>query len=117
MSTHSEKIERRLRRHSRVRSIVSGTVARPRLAVFRANQNIYAQLIDDVSGKTLASASTLKTETKGTKSEKAAFVGQEIAKKALELNVKEVVFDRGGFRYHGRVKALAEAARTAGLTF
>jgi len=117
MSIQSEKIERRLRRHSRVRSIVSGTATRPRLAVFRANQNIYAQLIDDASGKTLASASTLKVETKGTKSEKATLVGQEIAKKALELNVKEVVFDRGGFQYHGRVKALAEAARTAGLTF
>jgi large subunit ribosomal protein L18 len=117
MSIQSEKIERRLRRHSRVRSIVSGTAARPRLAVFRANQNIYAQLIDDVNGKTLASSSTLKADTKGTKSEKAALVGQEIAKKALELNVKEVVFDRGGFQYHGRVKALAEAARTAGLTF
>lgn len=117
MNKQQLKIQKRSRRHSRVRSIVSGTEQRPRLVVFRANQNIYAQLIDDVSGKTLAQASTLKSKAKGNKSEQAAAVGENIAKKAVELKISEVVFDRGGFKYHGRVKALAEAARAAGLKF
>jgi len=106
----------RLARQKRVRAKVSGNATRPRLNVFRSNLNIYAQLIDDASGKTLASVSDLK-ETSGTKQEKAKKVGAEIAQKAKTLKIKEVVFDRGGFLYHGRVKALAEAAREAGLTF
>lgn len=134
MNKQSQKIERRNRRSTRVRSVVSGSAIRPRLAVFRANQNIYAQLIDDVSGKTLAAASTLKsrgaaktaekTDSKaakssagGSKTDSAAAVGKAIAEKAIELKIKAVVFDRGGFKYHGRVKALAEAARGAGLQF
>ena len=134
MNKQRQKIERRTRRSTRVRSVVSGSASRPRLAVFRANQNIYAQLIDDVNGKTLASASTLKSKTAGkaaaktdskapkssatgSKTDSAAAVGKAIAEKAIELKIKEVVFDRGGFKYHGRVKALAEAARGAGLKF
>jgi large subunit ribosomal protein L18 len=126
MNKQRQKIERRTRRSTRVRSVVSGSASRPRLAVFRANQNIYAQLIDDVNGKTLASASTLKSKgaaktakssASGSKTDSAAAVGKAIAEKAIELKIKEVVFDRGGFKYHGRVKALAEAARGAGLKF
>jgi large subunit ribosomal protein L18 len=104
-------------RHNRVRSVVSGTAQRPRLSVFRANSHIHAQLIDDVSAKTLASASTLELKEKADKTTLAGKVGSLIAKKALEKGVKEAVFDRGGYRYHGRVKALAEAARAGGLKF
>lgn len=111
------KTEKRVRRHQRVRGVVSGTEARPRLAVFRANQHIYAQLIDDVTGKTLAAASSAEIKSKAKKSEVAAEVGKLIAKKALDKKVETVVFDRGGYQYHGRVKALAEAAREAGLKF
>ena len=117
MNREQQKIETRVRRHARVRSVVSGTAARPRLAVFRANQHIYAQLIDDESGKTLAAASTLEAKAKGTKSEQAAAIGTTIAERAKAAKITAVVFDRGGFRYHGRVKALAEAARAAGLSF
>lgn len=117
MNTQRQKIERRVRRSARVRSVVSGTASRPRLAVFRANQNIYAQLIDDVDSKTLAAVSTLKPKVKGSGAEQAAAIGTAIAKKAAELKITTVVFDRGGFKYHGRVKALAEAARAAGLEF
>ena len=87
------------------------------MSIFRSNENIYAQLIDDEAGKTLASASDVKNDGKITKVESATKVGEEIGKKAKELKLKEVVFDRGGFAYHGRVQALAEAARKAGLTF
>jgi|SRR5579872_1310347 len=111
------KIDKRIRRHDRVRTKISGTKDRPRLAIFRANQHIYAQLIDDSSGKTLASVSDLDPKLKGNKSEKATQVGTMIAKKAEGLSVAAVVFDRGGFKYHGRVKALADAARAAGLKF
>ncbi len=103
-----------------MRSKIFGTSACPRLAVFRANQHIYAQIIDDQIGKTLVSASSaeLKAGAKQTKkTEKSAQVGELVAKKALEKNISEVVFDRGGYQYHGRVKALAEAARSAGLKF
>ncbi len=117
MNKQRAKIERRTRRSARVRSVVSGSAARPRLAVFRANQHVYAQLIDDVTGKTLAEASTLKAVKAGTKTEQSAAIGTQIAKQAIELNIKQVVFDRGGFKYHGRVKALADAARSAGLEF
>lgn len=114
--------EMRKRRHTRVRSKISGTRERPRLNVFRSLSGIYVQLIDDVEGHTLAAASTLdpeiKSKAKGlTKSEQAKLVGEAIAHGAKELGVKEVVFDRGGYRFQGRLKALADAARGAGLKF
>jgi large subunit ribosomal protein L18 len=109
-------------RHQRVRKKVSGTSERPRLAVFRSNQHIYAQLIDDVSQQTLAAASTLDSEVKAkvdaaATCEASEAVGTLIAQRALKKGIESIVFDRGGKLYHGRVKALAEAARTAGLTF
>jgi len=109
-------------RHRRVRKEVSGTVDRPRLCVFRALRHIYAQVIDDVAGKTLVCASSLdeplRTQAKGKKkTEIAALVGSLVAQRALEKGIKKVVFDRGGYKFHGRVKALAEAARAAGLEF
>ena len=106
----------RKRRHKSIRSRMKGTKERPRLVVFRSSQHFYAQLIDDQEGKVLASASDLSLK-KGTKMEKAEQVGQEIAKKAQEQDIKTVVFDRAGYQYHGRVKALAEAVRKAGLKF
>lgn len=110
------KFAKRLQRKERIRAKISGTSSRPRLSVYRSNSNIYAQLIDDVTGKTLCAASDLKLEN-GTKTEKATKVGEELATKAKSLNVTEIVFDRGWFAYHGRVKALADAARSAGLKF
>ena len=108
----------RLRRHRRVRGKVSGTAERPRLAVFRSNRGITAQLIDDRSGKTLAAASWLDTKTfKGNKSEQAVEVGRLLAEAAKKAGVESVVFDRAGYLYHGRVKALANAAREGGLKF
>lgn len=112
-----EKTLKRLRRKVRVRSKIHGTAECPRLSVFRSNTNIYAQIIDDNSGVTLASFSDLKLEKTGTKTDAASKVGESVAKAALEKNVKAVVFDRNGFAYHGRVKALADAARKAGLEF
>ena len=111
--------EARLRRHRRVRGKVSGTAERPRLAVFRSNRGIAAQLIDDTSGKTLAAASWLdaKKSFKGTKSEQAVEVGRLLAEAAKKAGVESVVFDRAGYLYHGRVKALANAAREGGLKF
>jgi large subunit ribosomal protein L18 len=111
--------EARLRRHRRVRGKVSGTAERPRLAVFRSNKGISAQLIDDVSGKTLAGASWVgvKKGFKGTKTEQAAEVGKLLAAAAQKVGVETVVFDRGGYLYHGRVKALADGAREGGLKF
>ncbi len=111
--------EARLRRHRRVRGKVSGTAERPRLAVFRSNRGITAQLIDDASGKTLAAASWLavKKSFKGNKSEQAAEVGKLLAEAAKKTGVESVVFDRAGYLYHGRVKALADAAREGGLRF
>lgn len=106
----------RISRHNRVRSKISGTPKRPRLAVFRSNSHISAQLIDDTTGKTLASSSDLKIK-KGSKVEMATKVWEDIAKKAKDLKLKEIVFDRGWFSYHGRVKALADAAREWGLKF
>lgn len=111
-----ESLRKRLARHARIRSTLSGTAERPRLSVYRSNASMYAQLIDDVSGKTLVSASDIKS-TQGTKSENAARVGAQIAEKALAMGIKTCVFDRGGFLYHGRVKALADAARSGGLLF
>lgn len=110
------KFANRLRRHLRIRAKISGTASKPRLSVYRSNANIYAQIIDDVNGVTLCSASDLKIE-QWTKSEKATKVGEEIASKAKALNITEIVFDRGGVAYHGRVKSLADAARSAGLKF
>jgi large subunit ribosomal protein L18 len=111
--------EARLRRHRRVRGKVSGTADRPRLAVFRSNRGITAQVIDDASGKTLAAASWLdvKKSFKGNKSEQAAEVGRLLAEAAKKSGVESVVFDRAGYLYHGRVKALANAAREGGLRF
>ena len=112
------KLER-TRRHIRVRTKVSGTAERPRLCVYRSNSNIYVQIIDDVAGNTLVSASTLDKNIKTKKSNKEAAreVGALIAKRAIEKNIKTVVFDRGGYLYHGIVKELAEAAREGGLEF
>ena len=109
----------RARRHARVRNKISGTAERPRLCVFRSNTNIYAQIIDDVAGNTIVSASTLDKEVKTKKSnvEAAKEVGTLIAKRAMDKNIKTVVFDRSGYVYHGVIKELAEAAREAGLEF
>ena len=108
----------RLRRHKRVRHKVLGTAERPRLVVFRSNRGIEAQLIDDLEGKTLAAASWLNLKSfKGSKTEQAAEVGKLLAQNAKKANVETVVFDRGGYLYHGRVKALADAAREGGLKF
>jgi large subunit ribosomal protein L18 len=112
----------RLRRHVRVRTALAGTPERPRLAIFRSLNHIYAQVIDDAKGHTLLAASDQDKEVRGSlkgkkKSEVATAVGEALAKKAKDAGITSVVFDRGGFRYHGRVKALAEAARKGGLTF
>ena len=112
------KNEERTRRHERVRTKISGTPARPRLNVFRSNAHIHAQIIDDVNGKTLVSASSVEMKlANGGNVEAAKAVGAEVAKRALEANITEVVFDRGGYVYHGRVQSLADAAREAGLKF
>lgn len=117
-----DKKANRVARHARVRKKVSGTPERPRLNVFKSNMNVYAQLIDDVAGNTIVSASTLDKELKGTLEntgnvEAAKAVGTLVAKRALEKGINTVVFDRSGYIYHGKVKALAEAAREAGLEF
>jgi large subunit ribosomal protein L18 len=112
------KLRNQWQRKHRVRATVSGTPERPRLSVFISNRHITAQVIDDTAGKTLAYASTVGTKAqKGSMSERAAWVGEEVAKKAKAAKVKAVVFDRGGHIYHGRVAALADAARKAGLEF
>ena len=112
-----QKIERRLKIKQRIRTKVSGTAERPRLTVFRSNSQIYAQVIDDTKGTTLASASSLAIKDKVTKTEKAALVGKAIAEAAKKAGVETVVFDRNGYLYHGRVKQLADAAREGGLKF
>lgn len=111
------KIERRYKIKLRVRGRIEGTAECPRLTVFRSNKQIYAQVINDLTGTTLASASSLKMEDKLPKKELAAKVGEQIAKNALAAGITSVVFDRNGFLYHGRVKELADAARNAGLKF
>ena len=118
MVTKKDKNVSRVRRHARVRAKLSGSAEAPRLCVYRSNKNIEAQLIDDVKGVTLVSSSSmaLKLEN-GSNIEAAAKVGQDIAQKAVAKKIKKVVFDRSGYIYHGRVKALAEAAREAGLEF
>ncbi len=122
MITKKDKNADRIIRHARVRKKVSGTAQRPRLSVYRSTNHIYAQIIDDVKGNTLCAASTLEKDIAAqvaevTKSEAAKIVGATIAQKALALGVKEVVFDRGGYLYTGRVEALANGAREAGLEF
>ena len=118
MIVKESKNEVRKRRHTRVRNKISGTAECPRLNVFRSNTQIFAQIIDDVKGTTLVSSSSVELKIKnGGNAEGAALVGKDIAEKALKLKIKNVVFDRGGYLYHGRVKALAEAARENGLEF
>ena len=120
MITKADKNAVRRKRHARVRTRLSGTEARPRLNVFRSNKHIYAQLIDDVNGVTLASASTLDKEINLDSSnnvDAAVKIGELVAKRAVEKGVKTVIFDRGGYLYHGRIKALADAARENGLEF
>ena len=119
MVKKTDRKAERLRRHARVRRKISGTAECPRLCVFRSNNNLYVQVIDDVKGNTLASASTLDKEvkTKHSNKEAAKEVGALIAKRAIEKNIKTVVFDRGGYIYHGVVKELADAAREGGLEF
>ena len=119
MISKPDKNKTRAKRHARVRGKISGTSERPRLNVYRSNKNIYAQLIDDVAGVTLASASTLDKEVSDdlSKTDAAAAVGELIAKRAVAAGKKDVIFDRGGYLYHGRVAALAEAARENGLEF
>jgi large subunit ribosomal protein L18 len=121
MATVSREIARK-RRHDRVRKKVSGTPARPRLNVYRSLDNIYAQVIDDTTGNTLVSASTLDKTLRGDvaqldKTAQAKAVGKAVAERALDKGIKDVVFDRGGYPYHGRVKALADASREGGLNF
>jgi len=115
------KQERRLKIKQRIRKKVSGTKEKPRLSVFRSNKNIFVQVVDDVNGVTLAAASSLSKEIAEkkdvSKSEQAALVGKAVAEKALAAGINEVVFDRGGYLYHGRVKSLADAARENGLKF
>ena len=122
MITKPSRTAIREKKHRRMRGHISGTAERPRLAVFRSNKHMYAQIIDDVKGVTLISASTLQAEVKEGLEytdtvEAAARVGKVIGEKAINAGIKEVVFDRGGFVYHGKIKALADAAREAGLAF
>ena len=122
MIKKTDKNQERLVRHKRVRRKISGTTQRPRLCVYRSNSSIYAQIINDETGVTLVSASTLDKYVKAllegkSKSEQAKIVGETVAKRALEKNITEVVFDRGGYIYIGRVQALADGAREAGLKF
>ena len=118
MISKESKNVSRLRRHARVRNKISGTAEAPRLCVYRSNKNIEAQLIDDVKGVTLVSSSSMALKlANGSNVEAAAAVGKDIAEKAVAKKIKKVVFDRSGYIYHGRVKALAEAAREAGLEF
>ena len=122
MVSKKSRSEVRVNKHRKLRNRFSGTAERPRLAVFRSNNHMYAQIIDDTVGNTLVSASTLQKDVKANLEktnnvEAAAYLGKVIAERALEKGVKDVVFDRGGFVYHGKIKALADAAREAGLNF
>jgi large subunit ribosomal protein L18 len=117
MDTARAKREARLRRHRRVRRRVVGTPERPRLVVFRSNRHIYAQIIDDVAGRTLAAATSVALPGEGDKRDDAKRVGNELARRAKQAGVAAVVFDRAGYRYHGRVQALADAVREGGLDF
>lgn len=114
----TNKAQRRLKIKSRSRQSVAGSASRPRLCVFRSNKEIYAQLIDDASGTTIASASSLKNDKiKGNKVEQATAIGKQIAEKAVAAGISDVVFDRNGYLYHGRIKSLADGAREGGLKF
>ena len=113
----SDKTNRRIKIKAHIRTKITGTAERPRLTLFRSNTQFYAQIIDDVKGVTLASSSSLASKDKVTKTEQAAIVGKLIAKNALSAGINEVVFDRNGYLYHGRVKQLADAAREGGLKF
>ena len=122
MVSKQSRSEMRVKKHNRLRNRFAGTAERPRLAVFRSNNHMYAQIIDDTVGNTLVSASTLQKEVKANLEKTndvnaAAYLGKVIAERALEKGIKDVVFDRGGFIYHGKVQALADAAREAGLNF
>ena len=122
MVSKQSRSEIRVKKHTRLRNRYSGTAERPRLAVFRSNNHMYAQIIDDTVGKTLVSASTVQKDVKDQLEKTndvaaAAYLGQVIAKRALDAGIKEVVFDRGGFIYQGKIQALADAAREAGLEF
>ena len=122
MVSKKSRSEVRVNKHRKLRNRFSGTAERPRLAVFRSNNHMYAQIIDDTVGNTLVSASTLQKEVKANLEKTndvnaAAYLGKVIAERALEKGIKDVVFDRGGFIYHGKVQALADAAREAGLNF
>jgi large subunit ribosomal protein L18 len=117
MDVSRAKRQGRLKRHARVRRRVVGTAERPRLAVFRSNKHIYAQIIDDAAGRTVASAGSVALPGDGDKKAAARRVGTEVAKLAKAAGVNSVVFDRGGYQYHGRIKALADAARDGGLDF
>ena len=117
---NKSKKQNRTRRHQRVRARIIGTSKRPRVSVFKSNKHVFAQLIDDESGKTIISSkviSAVKSKIKGNKSKKAEEIGKIIAEKAKEAGINEVVFDRGGYKYHGRVKAVAEGLRAGGLKF
>ncbi len=122
MVSKKSRSEVRNKKHKRIRNRLSGTTECPRLAVFRSNNHMYAQIIDDTVGNTLVSASTLQKDVKANLEktnnvEAAAYLGKVIAERAIEKGIKDVVFDRGGFIYHGKIKALADAAREAGLNF
>ncbi len=117
MDKNKAKTQKNIRRHARVRSTISGTPELPRLSVFRSNRGMFLQLIDDLSGKTLASASTLELKKKAAKIDLGKELGGLIASKAKTLNIVKVVFDRSSYKYHGRVKAVAEGAREGGLQF
>ena len=117
MATKSDRFRSLDRRHRRVRKKVTGTPERPRLAVYRSNRHIYAQVIDDLAGRTIAASSTTTTTADGAPKDKAKSVGLDVAAKAKEAGITSVTFDRGGFRYHGRVQAVAEGAREGGLDF
>ncbi|MFA6158733.1 MAG: 50S ribosomal protein L18 [Candidatus Paceibacterota bacterium] len=117
MANPNIKKQKRVRRHAKIRSRVFGTKEMPRLAIFRSNRYVYAQLIDDDAAKTIVSASSLEAKGKEKKVDVAFTVGKEIAQKAVALKVEKVIFDRGGFGYKGRVKALADGAREGGLKF
>jgi large subunit ribosomal protein L18 len=116
-SKTTHKVNKRLKKRARIRKTVEGRTDRPRLCVFRSGKHIYAQIIDDSVGKTLAAYSTLQAKKGSANVAAAKLIGAEIAKKALSQNIKSVVFDRGGYLFHGKVKAVADAAREAGLKF
>jgi len=122
MNNANVKIEKRIRRRVRIRAKIEGTSVRPRMSVFKSNRNIYVQLIDDKTGQTLASAHSQEIKSKTGKDQAEKFaaeiaLGELLAKKAQEKNIKQAVFDRGGYKYHGKIKAVADGARAGGLEF